>query len=230
MKDRKWTDDEEINAILNAKTAQTDEVHQYSRIMQHRTIEAMNGLDVGLRGVMATIHRAADRLSDNLAEATRTIHTVADQVSDNLAEATQTIRKAADQLSGNLTEATKKVDDFTRGVNEASKTQAAQQGKIVFLTWVIAIATVIYAVITGASVYEMAQGNTIQRQMAAATNKAADVATAGNLIQHDMVAATTKAAAAAIASNDIQLQALQQANSAAVKPARKPSGPKKNVE
>jgi hypothetical protein len=227
MRDRKWTDDEEINAILNAKTAQTDEVHKYSRIMQHRTIEAMNGLYIGLQGVMQTIHRAADRLSDNLAEATRTIHTAADRVSDNLAEATETLHRAADQLSGNLTEATKKVDDFTRGVKEAGEAQAAQQRKIVFLTWVIAIATVVYAIITGASVYEMAQANAIQLQMAAATNRAADVATAGNLIQHDMVAVTAKAADAAIAGNDIQRQALQQAHSVAVKPRKKPSGSKK---
>jgi hypothetical protein len=209
MKDRKWTDDEDINEILNAKTAQTDEVHKYSRIMQHRTIEAMNGLYNGLQGVMETIQRAADRLSDNLAEATGTVH------------------RAADQLSGNLTEATKKVDDFTLGVKEASEAQAAQQRKIVFLTWVIAIATVVYAVITGASVYEMAQANTIQRQMAAATNRAADVATAGNLVQHDMVAATAKAADAAIAGNDIQRQALQEDRSAAVKPAKKPPVSKK---
>jgi len=222
MKDRKWTDDEEINAILNAKTAQTDEVHKYSRIMQHRTIEAMNGLHSGLQGVMDTIHRA-----DNLAEATKTIHTAADRVSDNLAEATKTIHRAADQLSGNLTEATKKVDDFTRGVKEAGEAQAAQQRKIVFLTWVIATATVVYAIITGASVYEMAQANAIQRQMAAATSRAADVATAGNLIQHDMVAVTAKAADAAIAGNEIQRQALQQDHSVAVKPTKKPSGSNK---
>jgi hypothetical protein len=181
----------------------------------------------GLQGVMETIQKAADRLSDNLADATGTINSAADQVSNKLAQATATIENAADKLSGNLTEATKKVEDFTRVVKAASDEQSKQQNKIVFLTVVIALSTVIYAGITGASVYEMAEANTIQRQMAVATNRAADVATAGNQIQRDMVAVTGKAADAAIAGNDIQRRALEQSRSESVKPAKKATGSKK---
>src|ERR1035438_4492325 len=165
MKTREWTDDPEINEILNKPTVLTWEIAQFDRIMQHLAIEAMNRLRNGLTGVMETIQRGAGRVVD-------------------------------------------KADDFAKTVKDASDVQAAQQGKLVLLTWVIAGATVVYAALNIVTAFEMSQANAIQRDMVAATNKAADAAIAANSIQRDMVAATNKAADAAIAANELQRQAL----------------------
>ncbi len=140
MKDRKWTDDDEINALLNDKTANTADIARYGRIMQHRSIEAMNGLHDGLKGVMESIHRGAGL-------------------------------------------AAQKADEFAQKVKDASDVQTAQQGKLVLLTWVIAIATAVYVGINAVTVFEMSQANSIQRDMVAATNRAADATIAANELQ-----------------------------------------------
>jgi hypothetical protein len=198
MRDRKWTDDDEINALLNDHTANTGEMAKASRIMQHRTIEAMDGLHDGLRGVMQSIQRAAGLVAQK-----------ADEVAKLVVQMGDDGAKKVDDFAIRVGDFANKVSDVGKKVEDASSAQAAQQRKLVLLTWVITIATVVYAAVNIFAALEMRQANSIQRDMVMATNKAADAAIAANFIQRDMVAATNKAAQAAIAANEIQLQALE---------------------
>jgi len=183
--------DDDNNALLNDHTANTGEMAKYSRIMQHRTNEAMDGLHDGLKGVMETIHRAAGLVAHKADDAAKLIAQKADDVA-----------KKVDDFA-------MKVGDVGKKVEDASNVQAAQQGKLVLLTWVIAGATVVYAAVNIFAALEMRQANSIQRDMVAVTDKAADAAIAANSIQRDMVTATSKAAQAAITANELQRQALE---------------------
>jgi hypothetical protein len=197
VKHRKWTDDEEINEMLNNPTNQTADIAKFDRIMQHRAIEAMNGLHDGLKGVMQTIHRSAGLVVDK-----------ADDVSNLVVDKAGEVARKVDDFAIKVDDFAKKVGDVGARVEDASNVQSAQQRKLVLLTWVIALATVVYAAVNIFAALEMRQANSIQRDMVTATNRAANAAIAANEIQRDVVAATNKAAQAAIAANEIQLQAL----------------------
>jgi hypothetical protein len=207
MRDRKWTGDEEIDAMLNDHTANTGEMAKASRIMQHRTIEAMNGLHDGLQGVMTTIHRGAGLVVQK-----------ADDIAKLAAQKADEVAKKMDDFASKVDDFAKKVGDVGKKVEDASNVQTVQQRKIVVLTVVITVATVVYAAVNIFAASEMRQANAIQRDMVAATNRAAEAAIAANAIQRDMVAATNKAAQAAIAANEIQRQALENPRQTAKQP------------
>jgi hypothetical protein len=151
MKSRNWTDDPEIDELLNSGTANTGEMAKFDRIMQHRAIEAMNGLHDGLRGVMQSVQRAAGVAAD-------------------------------------------KTDEVVNKVEAAGRQQARQQRAMVCLTSVLAIATAVYTAINILVAVEMNRANDIQREMVAATNKAADAANVANDIQREALELTRSAA------------------------------------
>jgi|HubBroStandDraft_1064217.scaffolds.fasta_scaffold02314_9 hypothetical protein len=184
--------------MLNDHTANTGEMAKASRIMQHRTIEAMDGLHDGLKGVMQTIQRAAGLVVQK-----------ADDVANLAVQKADEVAKKMDDFASKVDDFAKNVSDVGKKVEDASTVQTAQQRKLVALTVVIMFATVLYVAVNIFAALEMRQANDIQRGMVAATNRAADAAIAANAIQRDMVTATNKAAQAAIAANEIQRQALE---------------------
>lgn len=158
--------------MLNDHTANTGEMAKANRIMQHRTIEAMDGLHDGLNGVMQSIQRAAGLVVQK-----------ADDVANLVGQKADDVAQKVDDFATKVDDFAKKVGDVGKKVEDASNVQTAQQRKIVVLTVVITVATVVYAAVNIFAASEMRQANAIQRDMVAATNRAAEAAIAANEIQ-----------------------------------------------
>jgi hypothetical protein len=62
-------DEIKVDEILNYDDAHTGTMSRYDRIMQHRAIEAMNGLSMQLNGVIETIHRTGQLAQEKANEA-----------------------------------------------------------------------------------------------------------------------------------------------------------------
>lgn len=136
-----------IDKILNYEGTNPGEISRLDRIMQHRTVEGMNGL--------------SGRLDDVVNKLTGVIGTI--------------------YRVGQL--AQEKADSAIAAANTASTAQGRQQRAMKWLTLALVACTVAYTAINGVVVYEMREGNKIQREIADAAKEPAGATREGSKVE-----------------------------------------------
>lgn len=158
--------DIDVTEILDYEGAETAKIARYERIMQHRTIEAMNGLSLRLDGIVTELN-----------DATSNLKVVATQLNG----VTQTIYRV-----GQL--AQEKVDEAIKAAADAGKAQGRQQLAMVGLTVALVLCTGVYTWLNYSVLNEMRKGNDIQAAVAvAAKEQAAAAREANELAKHASV-------------------------------------------
>lgn len=147
-------EDIDVQELLDYEGAETAKMARFERIMQHRTIEAMNGL--------------SGRLDDIIKELTVVTSTLI-KVTGRLDGVTQTIHRV-----GQLAQA--KADEAIAAGNQAGAAQAKQQSAMTWLTVALALCTLAYTGINAWVAVEMRRGNAIQANVATAAKDQADAA------------------------------------------------------
>lgn len=146
-----WTEYTE-DELLNFDGPETTEIARRDRIVQKHGIDAMHELKDCVTDLGQTIYAIHQELTDQADKVTLTLTDVGNRVTDlddNIGLMHEGLSEKADEA-------------FKLYRREA---QAKQQKAIRWLAIVIGASTVVYTLVTGASVWATIQSNHIQREM-----------------------------------------------------------------